>query len=610
MTDRRARDERLSAAAPGKRVPTASLAGSSFKFVLGAARRELLTAIAWEAVAVVSLVGTLLFGREIVAALSAETAATWTDLLPETLGLAVSLLLAGMARAVIREYRVLVTALTTARTQEDIIDVATSVPFEEFETQQFNDLLQRANSQVTQSAQQMVFDLLSLANVFMTSVALVAVLATTVPAVLPALLVVAVPFVVAARASANLAFSAAHQLTPDDRLRAYLYRALTGRREAKEIRVFQLAPQLQRRWRRLFDDRMSTMRQVARRRMLFSASAAAAAAVMIGILLLVLVRAAVRGDISLADAAVAIVALQQLSTRVRSASGTTGSLRRSALFLDEFDSFRALAPTVDSSPCDEGSDPPSAGRLVVDQVNFVYPNTDVEVLTDISFALEPGAIVAIVGASGSGKTTLAHLIAGLYRPTAGSITYASQDISDIPRADYWRLVAPVFQDFVRYELTATENISLGDIDSPADDQRTVAAAESAGIADAIRELRSGFETMLSRAYEDGGDLSVGQWQRIAVARAFYRNAQLLVFDEPASALDPVAERDLYLRLADLIAGRSAVLVSHRFSTARLADLILVMRDGRVIERGTHTELMGQDGAYAEMFRLQAEGLKG
>jgi ATP-binding cassette subfamily B protein len=314
-----------------------------------------------------------------------------------------------------------------------------------------------------------------------------------------------------------------------------------------------------------------------------------------------------------------------LTTRVRSAATTSGSLSHALLFLQDFEGFRRLRPdpaeppeptaeptarataepTAGTTPGDGSGAPAAGGHVTVERVSFRYPGTDALVLDDVSLEIGPGEIVALVGLSGSGKTTLAHLVAGLYRPTTGRITFQGRDIATLPPTAYWPSVAAVFQDFVRYELTARENVAVSDHTRLDDHVGIRAAAARAGIEQALDRLPGGYETMMSRAYDGGADLSVGQWQRLAVARAFFREAPLLILDEPAAALDAVAEQRLYERLVELCRSRSVLLISHRFSTVRLADRICVLQDGRVTEQGTHTELMDLGGRYAELFTLQA-----
>jgi ATP-binding cassette, subfamily B, bacterial len=576
-------------------------------FVWRSARGEFLLSIGSEIASAGALAGLLIFGRQLVQSLTeGGELAQLADVVPATIGLGLALIVSTLALVFGRQARYLVAEQVTRHVEEQIVAVATSVDFERYEEQDFHDLLNRSNAQASQSSYQLVYDLLNVINVLATSVVVTAVLITTVPEVLGVLLLIAIPAVIAARASARLAFDAAYKLTPDDRLRMSLYRALTGKPSAPELRIFGLAGALNERWSHLYDDRIDRLRTVAKRQTLFNGLASTIGAVLVAGVMLVLVQAAISGRISLADAAVAIVALQQLTSRMRTAAGAAGSLRQSTLFLDDFHRFRALGGS--SEPVDQREvEPLPRGELVIDDVSFRYPGTERVVLEDVSLRIAPGEIVALVGLSGGGKSTLAHLVSGLYRPTSGRITFGGTDIADISDAVYWRSLAVVFQDFVRYELTARENIAVSDHARAGDLPAVREAARRAGIADALDRLPAGLETMMSRAYEGGATLSVGQWQRVAVARAFFREAPLLVLDEPAAALDALAEQRLYERLVELCSDRSVLLISHRFSTVRLADRIGVMHGGRIIEQGTHEELMERGGRYAELFELQASG---
>jgi ATP-binding cassette subfamily B protein len=244
-------------------------------------------------------------------------------------------------------------------------------------------------------------------------------------------------------------------------------------------------------------------------------------------------------------------------------------------------------------------------EAVVEDVTFRYPGTERLALRGASVRLRRGEVVALVGENGSGKTTLAKLLCGLYRPTSGRILWNGVDTAELPLSELRRGVAIVFQDFARYELSAADNIALGRHERATDRPAVEAAARLAGAHDIVAALPDGYETRLSRAFTAGTDLSIGQWQRLALARAFFRDAGFLVFDEPTSALDPRAEQELFETVQQLATGRTVLLISHRFSTVRSADRIYVLDEGRVIEEGNHAGLMSRRGRYAELYTLQA-----
>lgn len=592
----------------GEGVGRAKLVASirqGFGLVHRAAKRELWIGIVFEAVAAAALIIILVSGREVVASLTEGGAdLELRDVLPETIALAGGLALAGIAGVLVREFRVLVGQLAAQETQRRVVHVATRVPYQELETAEFHDLLRRANSEGSSSSHQVVTSVLSLTNVALTSTSIIILLAVTVPEVLGALVLVAVPFGLAARAAARMGYRMSLALTPSDRLRAYLHSVLTTIAPAKEIRVLGLGPALTDRWDKLYEERIQELRSLTWRRALVNGLASIASAGMVGAVLIVLVRAAIRGSISLADAAIAIVALQQLASRIRTAAASSGSLQQSAYFIRDLQRF--LDRPVEDDPEREPVDLPS-GDIVFNDVGFTYPGTTKPVLSGIDLTIRRGEVLGVVGVSGSGKTTLAKLLAKLYEPTTGSITVGDDDLTSIPAPDYWRNIAPVFQDFVRYELTARENIGVSDLARSENLDHIREAAERSGAASFLEALDLGYESFLSRGYRQGVELSVGQWQRLAVARAFFRDAPILLFDEPASALDASAEHEVFQVIRDLAAERSVLLISHRFSTIRLADRIVVLDAGKIIERGTHAELLARDGQYARLYRLQAAG---
>jgi ATP-binding cassette subfamily B protein len=238
-------------------------------------------------------------------------------------------------------------------------------------------------------------------------------------------------------------------------------------------------------------------------------------------------------------------------------------------------------------------------------VSYRYPGNEAKALDDVSFAIAPGETVSLVGRNGAGKSTVVKLLGRLYDPTEGRILIDGQDIRDYDPAELRRQFSVMFQDYATYQFTAGENIGVGNVANAADEAAIARASERAGADGVVAALPDGFGTVLGKWFEGGHQLSGGEWQKIALARAFMRDAQILILDEPTAALDAQAEHDLFSRIKELTAGRMALYISHRFSTARMADRILVLDHGRLIEQGTHDELMARAGRYASLFELQA-----
>jgi ATP-binding cassette subfamily B protein len=238
-------------------------------------------------------------------------------------------------------------------------------------------------------------------------------------------------------------------------------------------------------------------------------------------------------------------------------------------------------------------------------VSFVYPATNRRVLDDFNFTLRPGERVALIGENGQGKTTVVKLITRLYDPTEGQILLDGIDLREYDLADLHAGIGVIFQDFMRYEMTARENIEVGKIEVPHTLSEIEQAAQKSLASTVVARLSGGYDQMLGRRFESGVDLSGGEWQKLALARAYLRDAQLLILDEPTAALDARSEFEVFERFAELTQGKMALLISHRFSTVRMADRIVVLEGGRLVEEGSHAQLMALDGRYAAMFEMQA-----
>ncbi|NYE72165.1 ABC transporter ATP-binding protein [Microlunatus parietis] len=309
----------------------------------------------------------------------------------------------------------------------------------------------------------------------------------------------------------------------------------------------------------------------------------------------------VSGTATLADTAVAGATALLLGAQVQQIATSLGQLSEHGLRLADYE--RLLSTTKISRAIHRDPAPPLR-RLTVDRLGFAYPGASSRAVDDVSFTVEAGELVAIVGVNGSGKTTLAKLLCGLYRPDSGHVSWNDRPVHEL---DLRGEVGAIFQTFARYWFSAADNIAIGDVarGDTVDPAAVRRAAELAGADEFLGELSQGYDTRLTVELEGGTDLSLGQWQRVAIARVLYRDPSLVILDEPTASLDPQAEAALFATLDDLRRDRTIVMISHRFSSVRSADRILVVDQGRLIEHGTHDQLLDLDGHYARLYRTQA-----
>jgi ATP-binding cassette subfamily B protein len=313
----------------------------------------------------------------------------------------------------------------------------------------------------------------------------------------------------------------------------------------------------------------------------------------------------IQGRYSIGDLTLITTAIMQAMSNIQQVFSTLSGVADQALFLTDLLAFLEMKPTVESKPNGLRAPRPVRRGFEFIDVSFTYPGTSRRILSNFNFALPPGESVALIGENGQGKTTIVKLITRLYDPTEGRILLDGVDLREYDLADLHSEIGVIFQDFMRYEMTAHENIAIGRIEVEHAKEEIERAAEKSRATDVIAKLRGGYGQILGRRFEGGVDLSGGEWQRLALARAYLRDAQLIILDEPTASLDARSEFEVFERFAELTKDKMALLISHRFSTVRMADRIVVLEGGHLVEEGSHNQLMARGARYAEMFEMQA-----
>jgi len=390
-----------------------------------------------------------------------------------------------------------------------------------------------------------------------------------------------------------------------ERYAGYLHVLLSALPFAKEIRLSGNGPEL----RRQSADMRSRLRQSRLRLQLYrtgvemAADGLSALAILCGAVVMYLRLSS--STMTLGDLALLYGGFQRGKSAFSTVLRSLASLYEDSLFLTHFYTFLGLPQQV-RSPANPKPLPERLEQgIQLDQVSFRYPGTDRDVLQSVSLTIRPGEHIALVGENGSGKTTLVKLLCRLYDPTEGRILIDGTDIREFDLAELRKAFSVLFQDYVRYQMTAGENVRMGNVECPAGDSRIEEAAREAGSDALIERLPQGYDTMLGRLFEGGMELSEGQWQRVALARTFMRKAPIVILDEPTSSLDAKAERELLESFMEIVPGRTALVISHRYSTVQAADRIVLLSEGRVVESGSHEQLVEAGGAYSDLFALHA-----
>lgn len=589
-------------------VDLGGAAWQTWRLVRLAAGPQLRVTNGLQLASVAALVGQLLLGKALLEGLTGDNRATSVaEMAPVLIGLALCTAVASAASVAGAELRRVLIELVHRHLEERIIEVVVGVDLERLEDPEFHDRHQRAVSAFEDRPWDLVNGITALMGAVLGIGAIAIVVVPIAPWVLLGAIAVAVPAAwISSRTNRDL-YERYRAMATLDRQRGYLASVLTAPRSAAEIRLFDAQVALLPRLADLYDRRIGTIRRLSRDRSTRLVSTQVLTA-LIGVgLVTALIHFSFEGDLSVAELGLAVVGVQQILQRLRTANSGLTSLHESTLFLDDLTQFLGLAtPDRGSAPAGPGS-PSEATSLSLEHVSFAYPGTDRGVLEDISLELRKGQVIALVGPNGAGKTTLVKLLCGLYPPSSGTILGEDPMTGqkhELGRATLHGLVTAVFQDFGRYALTVRDNITIADPPLAHDDARLHDAARQGGALELVESLPQGFDTILSREYEGGVELSVGQWQRMALARAYFRRAPFVLLDEPTAAADALNERLFFEETRRHSNERGVLLITHRLSSAKQADVIYVLDRGRIVEVGDHDALVRSDGLYAEMLRLQ------
>ena len=400
-----------------------------------------------------------------------------------------------------------------------------------------------------------------------------------------------------------------HRRAPDRRERDYLRMIGASAETAKEVKIFGLSPFLRDRYLTLARRFYLENRAIQRRQLTVMAGLTAMGTLAYYGAFLWIIANALTGDLTLGDLTFLSGSFLRLRGLLEGLLSSFSSMAGQAMYLDDLFEFFTSTPVIASRPDALAVPTPIRQGFRFENVGFRYAGRDDWAIRGMSFDLHAGETVALVGENGAGKTTIVKLLARLYDPDEGRILLDGRDLRDYDLDQLRGAVGVIFQDFVRYAVTASENIAIGRIEERDDRPRIVAAAERALADQVIAKLPQGYDQMVGKRFSKGLDLSGGEWQKLAIARAYMRDAQLLILDEPTAALDARAEYEVFQRFKELTHGRTALLISHRFSSVRMADRIIVLEKGRVDAQGSHEELLAQNGRYRELFELQAQGYR-
>jgi len=485
---------------------------------------------------------------------------------------------------------------------------AATLDLQHFEDPDFYDKLQRARRQ-TGGRVALLGTLLQLAQQLLTLASLLVALVAFNAWLLVILVVAILPAFLGETHFAGVSYSLFFRWTPERRELDYLRYVAASDATAKEVKLFDLSDHFVRRYSELADRYYDANREVAvRRAAVGTALSGLSTAAYYGAVAFIVVQA-VLALITIGTLTFLIGSFDRSRSLIQSVLLRGASIYEESLFLKDLFDFLEMCPRIPAPANPVPFPHPVREGFRFEGVGFRYPDSERWALREVSFHLAPGERIALVGENGAGKTTLVKLLTRLYDPTEGNIFLDGENLRSFNPEELRAAVGVIFQDFVRYDMIVRENIAVGRIDRREDEARILDSARKSLAMDVAENLAGGLDHMLGRRFEGGANLSGGEWQKVALARAYMRDAELLILDEPTAALDARAEYQVFQRFSELTAGRMAVLISHRFSTVRMADRILVLEGGRVVEDGSHEALLALGGRYAELFRLQAAGYR-